>query len=138
MYIGVLNVLEGSDGEIDLMHALTKPESLLSDEGTSPASNTGDSPKGTARESVPLAHATHPTQPLEDETGSRSEPVIVSYSRLRGIVDASNLPQGVDPLNREQSLSDEEFVAVFAMEKEAFHRLPAWKRTSLKKQYGLF
>lgn len=153
MFVGVLNVLEGSDGEIDMIHTLTETEALLPDEETSPAFNGGDNPKSTARKSVPsvtrsepesnspatqVPHAIHPIQPLPEGTYSRSEPVIFLYSDLRGIVDASNLPQGVDPLNREQSLSDDEFAAVFAMGKEAFHRLPAWKRTSLKKQFGLF
>jgi hypothetical protein len=149
-FVGVLNVLEGSDGEIDMIHTLAEPVALLPDEKTSPAFNGGDSPKSTARKSVPsvacsepesnspATQVPHPIQPLPEGTCSRSEPVIFLYSDLRGIVDASNLPQGVDPLNREQSLSDEEFAAVFGMEKEAFHRLPAWKRTRLKKQFGLF
>jgi hypothetical protein len=153
MFVGVFNVLEGSDGEIDMIHMLAEQEALRPDEGTSPALNIRDNPKATARESVRLTtrsepepnspatqvpNATPTSEPLAEETGPQSEPVIVSYSRLRAIVDASNLPQGVDPLNREQFLSDEEFIAVFAIDKEAFRRLPAWKRTSLKKQYELF
>jgi hypothetical protein len=92
----VLNVLEGSDGEIDIKRRLTEQEILLPCNGESPASATG--------------------------------------------AGASNFPQGVDvdPLNREQSLSEEEFVAVFGMDKTSFQRLPVWKRTSLKKEHGLF
>jgi hypothetical protein len=144
MFVGVLNVLEGSDGEIDMIRGIAEQEACLPDEGTSLALNTVDYLKATARDSVPLAtrsepesnspapqvpSASPPTQPLTEETG---------YSDLRGIVDASNFPQGADALNRELSLSDEEFVSMFGMEKEAFHRLSAWKRTSLKKQHGLF
>lgn len=90
----MLNVLEGSDGEIDIKRRLTEQEILLPCYRESPASATG--------------------------------------------AGASNFLQGVDPLNREQSLSEEEFVAVFGMDKTSFQRLPAWKRTSLKKEHGLF
>lgn len=63
---------------------------------------------------------------------------IVPYDELKNVSDISNLPPGVDPLNREASLSDEEFCEVFEMEKQAFYNLPSWKRTAHKKAKSLF
>jgi len=47
-------------------------------------------------------------------------------------------PDGVQPTHKEQYLSDEEFVTVFKMEKEAFNKLPKWKQSGQKKKVGLF
>ena len=90
----MLNVLEGSDGEIDIKRRQTEQETLLSGHGESFASTTG--------------------------------------------AGASDFPQSVNPSNKEQSLSEEEFVAVFGMDKASFQKLPSWKRTNLKKEHGLF
>jgi hypothetical protein len=44
----------------------------------------------------------------------------------------------VDPTNRELYLNDAEFVAIFPMGKEAFTKMPKWKRDNEKKKHGLF
>lgn len=64
--------------------------------------------------------------------------VHVAYAEIKGISNISDLPSGVDPLNREASLSDEEFYLVFDIDKESFYKLPAWKRTNIKKAKLLF
>lgn len=46
--------------------------------------------------------------------------------------------KGVDPLNREQHLSDAEFQQVFSMGKDEFNKLPKWKKDGEKKKIGLF
>ncbi|NXO63622.1 VILI protein, partial [Phainopepla nitens] len=51
---------------------------------------------------------------------------------------AEDLPQGVDPSRKEDHLSDEDFQAVFGMNRSAFSHLPLWKQQKLKKDNGLF
>jgi len=46
--------------------------------------------------------------------------------------------KGVDPLTREQHLSDEEFQNLFKMSKDEFAGLPDWKKKGEKKKHGLF
>jgi hypothetical protein len=47
-------------------------------------------------------------------------------------------PPDVDPTQREAWLSGTEFQRVFEMTFGQYQALPAWKRTQLKKQHGLF
>ncbi|XP_017680764.1 PREDICTED: villin-1 [Lepidothrix coronata] len=51
---------------------------------------------------------------------------------------AEDLPRGVDPSRKEAHLSDEDFQAVFGMNRSAFGSLPLWKQQKLKKDKGLF
>ncbi|NWW31076.1 VILI protein, partial [Panurus biarmicus] len=51
---------------------------------------------------------------------------------------AEDLPQGVDPSRKEDHLSDQDFQAVFGMNRSAFSNLPLWKQQKLKKDKGLF
>jgi len=48
------------------------------------------------------------------------------------------LPDGVDPVRLETYLSEEDFTEVLGMDREEFDALPAWKKTKLKKDAGLF
>lgn len=48
------------------------------------------------------------------------------------------LPEGVDPAQKEEYLSDAEFAQVFGMDKAAFRAMPKWKRDQNKKNKGLF
>ena len=140
-HIGVLNVLQGSDGEIVIVRHQTEATTVL------PVSSGGNK-RQVPRQSQPKlpttvcqvsteATTTEPTtessHPMPIE--SSSDVVFVPYPQLR---NTNSLPAGVDPLHREQSLSDQEFVAVFGMDKTAFGKLAGWKRTNLKKAKGLF
>ncbi|KAM6070577.1 villin-1 [Chlamydotis macqueenii] len=51
---------------------------------------------------------------------------------------AEDLPRGVDPSRKESHLSDQDFQAVFNMNRSAFSNLPLWKQQKLKKDKGLF
>ncbi|NWW73357.1 VILI protein, partial [Climacteris rufus] len=51
---------------------------------------------------------------------------------------AEDLPRGVDPSRKEDHLSDEDFQAVFGMNRSAFSNLPLWKQQKIKKDKGLF
>lgn len=48
------------------------------------------------------------------------------------------LPEGVDPTNIEKYLSPEDFQEILSMSKDEFDKLPSWKKTTLKKEKGLF
>lgn len=127
---GVLNVLEGSDGEIEIKKEISEESTSVSD---NPGAQLEQEETGKVKigqvEAAPVA---------VKETISSEGTVVVSYEVLKGISEASKLPPGVDPLNREQSLSDDEFFVVFGMDKDSFYSLPGWKRTKLKKDAGLF
>ena len=45
---------------------------------------------------------------------------------------------GIRPDARESYLSEGEFASVFGVSKEAFAKLPKWKRDALKKEKQLF
>ncbi|NXE14840.1 VILI protein, partial [Lophotis ruficrista] len=51
---------------------------------------------------------------------------------------AEDLPRGVDPSRKEYHLSDQDFQAVFNMNRSTFSNLPLWKQQKLKKDKGLF
>ncbi|XP_041669918.1 villin-1 isoform X2 [Cheilinus undulatus] len=50
----------------------------------------------------------------------------------------SELPQGVDPSQKEDFLSDEDFQNLLGTTRSDFLRLPKWRQTDLKKKAGLF
>ncbi|XP_058040302.1 supervillin isoform X12 [Ahaetulla prasina] len=51
---------------------------------------------------------------------------------------ARPLPEGVDPLNLEIYLSNEDFEAALQLTREEYNTLPSWKQVNLKKAKGLF
>ncbi|MBA0701144.1 hypothetical protein Goari_022637, partial [Gossypium aridum] len=68
----------------------------------------------------------------QDENGNGSTQSTFSYEQLKA--KSENPVTGIDFKRREAYLSDEEFQAVFGMEKEAFYKLPKWKQDMLKKK----
>jgi hypothetical protein len=133
--VGVLNVLEGSDGEIEIKRD-TLVEKMGDDASASQPTSTTIAVAEEAPASSPVESTLEP-ETMEAQVDTAGV-VTVSYEMLKNVSDASNLPKGVDPLNREQALSDEEFVEVFGMDKASFANLAGWKRTNLKKVRGLF
>lgn len=59
-----------------------------------------------------------------------------SYAVLTQATEA--LPEGVDPLQKEQYLAPDEFQQIFNMSKDEFNGLPKWKQNNLKKKAKLF
>ncbi|XP_039200070.1 supervillin isoform X22 [Crotalus tigris] len=51
---------------------------------------------------------------------------------------ARPLPEGVDPLNLEIYLSNEDFETALQLTREEYNTLPSWKQVNLKKAKGLF
>jgi len=51
---------------------------------------------------------------------------------------AKVLPKGVDPVNKEKYLSDEDFLSMFGITKAEYEKKPGWKRELLKKQCGIY
>ena len=48
------------------------------------------------------------------------------------------LPEYVNPTKLEMYLSDDDFEKALGMSKEEWKKLPAWKKTNLRKENGLF
>jgi Villin headpiece domain len=57
------------------------------------------------------------------------------YSMLRAGAD---WPADVNPVQRDRHLTEDEFAAVFGMQRHAYDKLPAWKRLQLKQEKQLF
>ena len=79
---------------------------------------------------------TNPTVVASSSTPSSQPPTdwaIIPYDQL-----VDGMIGGIDPAHKERYLSEEEFGRIFGMARDQFERLPAWKRTALKKQHGLF
>ncbi|KAL4635626.1 villin-1-like [Arapaima gigas] len=49
-----------------------------------------------------------------------------------------NLPEGVDPIKKEEYLSNEDFALILGMSRLDFYAMPIWKQKNLKKEKGLF
>eukprot|EP00550_Attheya_septentrionalis_P005025 CAMPEP_0198282418 /NCGR_PEP_ID=MMETSP1449-20131203/2249_1 /TAXON_ID=420275 /ORGANISM="Attheya septentrionalis, Strain CCMP2084" /LENGTH=246 /DNA_ID=CAMNT_0043978673 /DNA_START=161 /DNA_END=898 /DNA_ORIENTATION=+ len=131
---GVLNVLEGSDCEIDMKPGITEETltlPIISDGG--PTSMTAAPvPRRTVPKSSPSPTpppvAVTPSSDLASNVQALSISVegYIPYEQLKTINDVSDLPSGVDLSTREEALSDEEFLAVFGIDKETFRLQPAW------------
>ncbi|XP_028660036.1 villin-1 [Erpetoichthys calabaricus] len=48
------------------------------------------------------------------------------------------LPEGVDPLKKEQYISDDDFQNIFGTSRTEFYNMPAWRQKQMKKNSGLF
>lgn len=150
---GVMNVLEGSDGEIEMRPGQTEAETRL------PVSGGGSAPATKHHQPLALHPKPQQSRPIlrvdikseTPATGPSANPLttatvastgvfsgeiaLMPYDQLKGLA----MPHpGIDPANREQALSDADFLHVFGMDKSSFAKLAAWKRTSLKKSNGLF
>ena len=145
---GVLNVLVGSDCEIEIHEGLTEETvklAVASDPGMSKPSSsttrfaTKSKPLSAKEDRKPketfyLSEKKSPIriEPHNDRTEIGDYKTFFPYSILKDKVDKSELPDGVDLTKREQYLSPEEFFDVFGMEKIVFNMLPGWKRKNLK------
>ncbi|XP_054809199.1 villin-2-like isoform X3 [Prosopis cineraria] len=96
-----------------------------------------------AEETEELAHETggdgdsEPKQEnLDDDVVSPSSRVTYSYDQLKTLSDTP--VSGIDFKRREAYLSDDDFLSVFGMTKEAFYQMPKWKQDMQKKKMGLF
>ncbi|KAM4612488.1 advillin [Polymixia lowei] len=65
--------------------------------------------------------------------GSQSHPPDALLNKL-----SNELPEGVEPTQKERYLSDSDFSDIFGMTKDEFASLPPWKQLSMKKEKGLF
>ncbi|KAM7422361.1 hypothetical protein PAMA_010425 [Pampus argenteus] len=90
---------------------------------------------------------------LKKELGDVTSPVIVTHEQDTveseknfqpfppdALVNkfANELPQEVDPTQKEKYLSDSDFNDIFGITKDEFASLPQWKKLKLKKEKGLF
>jgi len=64
---------------------------------------------------------------------------VYSDNRKHPLADLQKgVPEGVDPSRKEDYLSDADFEAVFKMKRDAFTKLPNWKKDNLKKSTNMF
>ncbi|XP_074524428.1 advillin [Halichoeres trimaculatus] len=92
---------------------------------------------------------------LKKELGEGASPVLISTGQEQNsgdgqktcqnlppiaLVDkqANELPEGVDPTQKENYLSDSDFAEVFGITKDDFVSLPRWKQLNMKKERGMF
>ena len=77
--------------------------------------------------------------PIAEKVESAAEPEPeVSADGFYSLNDLKKgVPQGVDPREKQNFLSDKDFKAAFKMTKEEFFALPKWKQTTLKKDVEL-
>ncbi|XP_047424298.1 villin-1 isoform X2 [Mugil cephalus] len=98
------------------------------------------------RPSTPTSPSVHRTSISITTSSSSFSP---SYSDVDGSVmcldpellvnkSPSELPQGVDPIQREAYLSDVAFESLLGTTRPDFLRLPKWRQNDLKKKAGLF
>uniref|UniRef100_A0A8C6L4Y3 Advillin n=1 Tax=Nothobranchius furzeri TaxID=105023 RepID=A0A8C6L4Y3_NOTFU len=75
----------------------------------------------------------------QEEKNPEKEKVFQSFSLdLLQNKKANELPQGVNPSEREKHLSEADFLSLFSVTKEDFEKMPQWKQAKLKKEKGLF
>ena len=176
---GVFNVLEGSDGEIEIEPDRIEADLILprnggskegnkfppkvyetelsaeaqgntlhrvdhkpiSEENVRYNENLHDKPSPALQQIKTSSEESEKVRKINDDTDklkSVQDSGAVPYSLLKGITDISLLPEGVDPLKREMSLSEQEFQGIFGTDKESFSKLPMWKKTNQKKKALLF
>ena len=160
-HTGVLNVLEGSDCEIEIRRGMTEadlktsfPQSITASRAlpgsVAPATNlvSQESTRTRVAPSKPQHSNTTTTitattttttmTPNAVETLTSQLPttdcVIIPYDQLVAQVDIV----GVDPAHKERHLSELEFGTIFGISRKEWQQLPAWKRTALRKKCGLF
>ena len=79
----------------------------------------------------------------EAEPEPTTQPIVESYKTPSPIhsfaeLTAATLPAGVNPLQKEEWLNPTEFEKAFGVSREAFLKIPKWKRDQQKKQAGLW
>ena len=80
--------------------------------------------------------AAAPVTPVLTKSYTAPGELVLSYDALSK--PSSELPRRVDPTRREQYLPDDEFERVLGSPRSVFNEMPAWKRTSIKRDKGLF
>ncbi|XP_040014789.1 advillin isoform X2 [Xiphias gladius] len=78
-------------------------------------------------------HVTSEQNCVESNKNFQSFPPEALVNKL-----AVELPEGVDPTQKEKHLSDSDFSYVFGITKDDFASLPRWKQLNLKKEKGMF
>lgn len=149
---GVLNVFEGSDREIDVHRGLTVLE--VGELARSPTRTGNDRDDSAAEKPSVSERLMTSSENDTDRTENNSSSSLVTDNRestsslyqhsstsfypIERLKNSYDLPAGVNPATRELSLSDQDFMDHFEMNKVEFGSLPGWKRTQKKKLLGLF
>jgi len=65
-------------------------------------------------------------------------PVVYDTSKKYSLEELQKGVPGVDKNKREDWLSDADFESIFAMKRDAFAKIPEWKRNNIKRDHKLF
>ncbi|PWA18021.1 hypothetical protein CCH79_00004157, partial [Gambusia affinis] len=79
-----------------------------------------------------------PTSPFRGTYSPAGSSGMSVDAKLLINVPASELPEGVDPSQREDYLSDEDFENLLGVSRSEFLGMPQWRQIDLKKKAGLF
>ena len=101
-----------------------------------------NSPAATPKSLATVAAAKNPVAAAV-ETGPAASPPAAAPASFGGGTFSyedlkSSVPEGVNPSQKEDYLSDADFSKLFSMTRDAFRALPKWKRDTKKKELGLF
>jgi len=66
-------------------------------------------------------------------SGARTYPIAVLREQ-----DPEKLPEGVDPIRKEDYLCEGDFITVFGCSREEYEKMPKWKRDNKKKAAAIF
>jgi hypothetical protein len=133
---GVLNILEGCDGEIsEVWKGMT--ESDIGNASSKMVVNI-DEITSTPSCSVITNNEKLPVKGVDESlvSPSLSSSGFIPYSILKTIQDTSSL--GIESSQKEMALSDDEFHQIMKITKQDFLILPGWKQKKLKQSVGLF
>lgn len=118
------------EGETHLMDDVTQADTGIYKENGGQAIETEENLE-TVVSGVPEVNRT-----AEDDAAKLEEPQTFTLEELTNPAIWRHLD--VKPTERETLLTAQTFVLVFGMDKEAFQKLPRWRRDALKKQNQLF
>ncbi|XP_068576392.1 advillin [Cebidichthys violaceus] len=86
-----------------------------------------------------LGEEAAPVNVTTEQDGVKSEKSFQSFP-LDDLVNklSNELPEGVDPTQKEKYLSDSDFNHIFGITKDDFASMPQWKQLNMKKEKGMF
>ncbi|XP_041638672.1 advillin [Cheilinus undulatus] len=86
-----------------------------------------------------LGDIASPVQVSTEQSSAQSEKNYQSFPPDTLInKQANELPDGVEPTQKEKYLCDSDFCSVFGITKDEFVSLPRWKQLNMKKEKGMF
>jgi len=93
---------------------------------------------GPEQQEISVDLGRHETTPVDSLVSKSQEPQVIEYSLEQLTNQQVWRKLAIEPTTRETLLGDVKFQELFGMDKQAFAKLPKWKRDTLKKKVQLF